>query len=170
MEDLTAIALRLWERAGQRPLPPADLEGILVFQFHWFKPSEAASAVRALREHGLLRPVPPGDRLELDAALKGLAVPVAYRPPEDFRLPPERAPLEERVLGSLARASAGTLEELSGEVERCVLRTGVSRPVAALLVARARGVELPDLAREAEAELRRGPRPGLPPLSPSQTT
>jgi hypothetical protein len=73
-------------------------------------------------------------------------------------------------LGSLARGSAGTLEELSGEVERCVLRTGVNRPVAALLVARARGVELPDLAREAEAELRRVPPPGPPPLSPSQTT
>ena len=170
MEDLRAIALRLWERAGRRPSPPADLEGILVFQFRWFKPSEGSAVVTALRDHGLFRPVPPGDRLELDPALEGLATPIAYRPPEGFRLPPRGLPLEPRILEALARRSESAIEELSGEVERCALRSGVNRPVAALLVARARGVDLPDLAREAESELRRNPRSGLPPLSRSQTT
>lgn len=170
MEELRSIALRLWERAGRKPSTPADLEGILVFQFRWFRPSEGPNVVQSLLDHGLFRPVPPGERVELDPTLQGLAVPIAYRPPEAFHLPPPGLALEERILDALVRATGSTSEELSAEVGRCARRAGVNRPVAALLVARARGVELPELAREAEGTLREDRRPASPPLSPSQTT
>jgi hypothetical protein len=170
MEDLRSIALRLWERTGRRPATPAELEEVLVFQFRWFKPSEGRTVIRALQEHGLLRPVPPGDHLELDPAYRSLPVPVAYRPPDEFRPPSRAPPLEERVLTALVRATGAPLGELTEELERCAQRAGVNRPVAGLLVARARGVELPDLAREAQDALTRGRLPDLPPLHPCQTT
>ena len=152
MEDLRAIASRLWERAGRRPQSEAELEESLVFKLRWFKPTEARRVVRALLDSGLW--VRSADGVVAAEEVRGIEPPFSYHPPEPFTLPDLSPPLERRVLLRVASSTGEDPALLERELRELSSRLDVTPAVGAVLLAHRRGMDLPELREEAGRALR----------------
>ncbi len=141
MKRAVAFLFRL---EGGRPLSEKEFVQFASYRLKWFKPTEAQRLLRVAQDlrvvelrEGLLRPT-------FDAA--GFEVPVDYRPPPGIL---ERAPPAEdlfvKILNRIVERTGTDRRTAVSAVNAIQERMDVTVEVAALIHARALGVEVSDL-------------------------
>ncbi len=141
MKRAVAFLFRL---EGGRPLSEKEFVQFASYRLNWFKPTEAQRLLRVAQDlkvvelrEGLLRPT-------FDAAT--LEVPVDYRPPSGIL---ERAPPPEdlfvKILNRIVERTGTDRRTLVSAINGVQERMDVTVEVAALIHARALGVDVSDL-------------------------
>ena len=141
MKRAVAFLFRL---EGGRPLSEKEFVQFASYRLNWFKPTEAQRLLRVAQDlkvvelrEGMLRPT-------FDAA--GLDVPVDYRPPATVL---ERAPVAEdlfvKILDRIVERAGTDRRTVVSAINAVQERMDVAVEVAALIHARALGVDVSDL-------------------------
>ena len=134
----------LFRLEGGRPLSEKEFVQFASYRLNWFKPTEAQRLLRVAQDlrvvelrEGLLRPT-------FDAA--GLEVPVDFRPPPGIL---ERAPPPEdvfvKILNRIVERTGADRRTAVSAINAVQERMDVTVEVAALIHARALGVDVSDL-------------------------
>jgi len=134
----------LFRLEGGRPLSEKEFVQFASYRLNWFKPTEAQRLLRVAQDlrvvelrQGVLRPT-------FDAA--GLEVPVDYRPPPGIL---ERAPPAEdlfvKILNRIVERTGTDRRTAVSAINAIQDRMDVTVEVAALIHARALGVDVSDL-------------------------
>ncbi len=141
----------LFRLEGGRPLSEKEFVQFASYRLNWFKPTEAQRLLRVAQDLRLVELRQGLLHTTFDPT--GVEVPVDYRPPASVL---ERAPpAEDLFLKTLRRIEERTgtdRKTLVGEINAIQERMDVQVEVAALIRARALGVDvsdLLDLARDA---------------------
>lgn len=152
--DLARTLAFAFRRRGAVSMERSRLLHLLAFDLRWFSPDPAKRVIQRALQAGLLRE--EGEKVALAFDADAVDIPLNYRPPDDLA-DAEAAPhdLPSRKLAHLPKAPAES--EAATERQR---RGGlVTEEVAALVVARRRGEDVRERARELEARLTSGARP-----------
>ncbi len=141
MKRAVAFLFRL---EGGRPLSEKEFVQFASYRLNWFKPTEAQRLLRVAQDlnvvelrEGVLRPT-------FDVA--GLEVPVDYRPPPgvlDRAPPPED--LFVKILNRIVERTGSDRRAVVSAINAIQERMDVTVEVAALIHARALGVDVADL-------------------------
>ncbi|TLZ70855.1 MAG: DUF2240 family protein [Methanobacteriota archaeon] len=150
-EDVKRAVTFLFRLEGGRPLSEKEFVQFASYRLNWFKPTEAQRLLRVAQDLRLVELRQGLLHTTFDPT--GVEVPVDYRPPASVL---ERAPpAEDLFLKTLRRIEERTgtdRKTLVGEINAIQERMDVQVEVAALIRARALGVDvsdLLDLARDA---------------------
>lgn len=158
LERLLAYA---FQATGRKRLLEEDLVRLLGHERRWLPPSRVRTLVQSARSQGLLRAA-GAHAYELDLAGREVVLPVDYRPDvvalEGASAGPQAtggASLFRRIVRSITEQTRESETQVVAAVNQIQQESGnlLRADVAALVVARLRGVEVGALAGEAEAAL-----------------
>ena len=155
--DLARTLAFAFKRRGTATMERSKLLHLLAFDLRWFSPDPAKRVIQRALQAGLLRE--EGDKVHLEFDADGVEIPLNYRPPDDLADAEGPVDLPSRKLAALAKpAPAGTPTLANAEAAAERARRGglVAEDVAALVVARRRGEDVRERARDLEARLTSG--------------
>lgn len=162
--DLARTLAFAFKRRGTGTMERSKLLHLLAFDLRWFSPDPAKRVIQRALQAGLLRE--EGDKVSLAFDADAVDIPLNFKPREDLA-DAESAPLDlpSRKLAALPRPpppldapDPAPLANADAVAERQRRGGLVTEDVAALLVARRRGEDVRERARELEARLTSGAR------------
>jgi hypothetical protein len=171
MSDLVRVMATAFRNKGAIAMPGADLRFVLAFGLRWFAPEDAKRVVARAIEVGLL--VQEGDTLRVTFDPAKVDVPVNFRPsagvfeedaPSGLPAAPEHANAVDAGAPAAAQSHAHARThappaahappaDAAAHEERARRGGLVSLEAAALVVARRRGEDVTERARELEARI-----------------
>lgn len=169
MTDLERAVAFVFRRKGEAAMSKVAFKGAVSLDLRWFGHADAKRLYEKAVEHGLL--LEQGDEVRPGFDVTAVDIPLNFRPgyelldagptppPARAAAPPPRAPprLADEVIAATAASTGETPSVIESAVADEMARSAglFSREVAALSVARARGLDVSEWVTRARAALAR---------------
>jgi hypothetical protein len=152
MSELEVAIAQVFRKKGKSSMPEKDFVFAVSLDFRWFTPKEA----QKLLELGL-----EAELLAIEAGMvkptfdyRAVEIPKGYAPgPELLQRTPEPKGLFMKMVDEMAKAASVPAKDIISQVNMVQDRMGIDIEVAALVVARNLGIEMPDFLDSVEEDI-----------------
>jgi len=151
MEELKKLIAFVFQRAGKESMKEKDFYMTLAFQLGWLTPGEGLKVVEHALERNLL--VKKGEEIFPTFNFKDEDIPLGFKF-DSKSLQEMEKDLFSKIVGKIMREKKMGEKNLRNEIEKRAEKLGIYKEIAALVIAKEKGVNVEEFMDDAKKFLK----------------